>query len=154
MGTVKAIKEVEKQLEEMKKQREEEKDAFEAGKKDDEDAIKLLRQAKEVLQAYYKEHQINDALALHVDEPKFDTGDKPPDATFSDKGKRAIQSKSITELMDNIADGLEDEIRVQTKIEEEAVAAYEKAKKAAEDVKAALEEKRDNLTQEIADSKK
>lgn len=153
-ATIKAIKEVEEQLEEMKKIRDEEKDAFEAAKKDDEDAIDLLRQAKTALQAYYKKHQINDAIALHIEEPKFDRGDAPPDATFSDKGKRAIQSKSITELLDNIVAGLQDEIEVQTKIEAEAVAYYEKAKKAAEEVKAELEEKRDNLKETIADSKK
>merc|ERR1719183_2272113 len=52
--TIKAIEEVIVQIQEMKDERKAENEAFLQAKKDDEDAIKVMTEAKDVMAKYYK----------------------------------------------------------------------------------------------------
>merc|ERR1719389_196112 len=70
--TIKQITETQEQMESMKKERKDEKDAFEAAKKDDEQAIELLDKAKDALSKYYKDNKIE-----MIQQPTFE---KDPDA--------------------------------------------------------------------------
>jgi len=155
-ATIEAIEEVKQELIDMKKERDAAEKAYDAAKKDDEDAVDLLNQAKDALQAFYKKHNLDEALAAFIqgEEPKFDRGDAAPDAKFSDKGSRSIQSKGIAELLQNIIEGVEEEMRVQDKVEKDSIAAYEKAKKAAEDLQEKLETKKTNLEEDITQHNK
>jgi len=155
--TVEKIGEVKEEIKEMKKVRKDEKQAFEDAKKDDEDAIKLLKKAKDALLAYYKKHDIHgasDSDAFIQGEPKFEQGEYTPEAKFSDKGKRATQTKGITSLLANIIEDLKGEIVAAEAAEKEAIEAYKKALKAAEDLQKELETKETNLKKAIADRKK
>lgn len=153
--TIEKIDEVKEQIADMKKVREAEKKAFEEAKKDDEDSVALLKTAKEALMAYYEKHDITSAYeALVQKDPEFDRGDLAPDAKFSGKDKRALQTKSIVSLMGNIIEDLKTEIANEVAAEEEAVKAFEKALTAAEELQASLETKKANLETAIADGKK
>merc|ERR1719476_1328441 len=121
----------------MKKVRKEEKQAFEDAKKDDEDSIKLLKDAKDALLAYYIKHGIHEASdsdAFIQGEPKFEQGEYTPEAKFSGKDKRAVQTKGIVSLLANIIEDLKGEIVAAEAAEEAAIEAYEKALKAAEEL--------------------
>lgn len=154
-ATEQSIEDTKQEIKDMKAERKAANEAFKEAKKDDEDAIDLLNQAKDALLKFYKKQKLGDALTeLMQREPKFDRGDAAPDAKFSDKGSRAGQTKGINLLLQNIIEGLEDEVRVQVKFEKEAVEAYKKALKAAEDLQKSLETKKTNLEKEIADRQK
>jgi predicted nucleic acid-binding Zn-ribbon protein len=164
-ATEKAIEDVKQEIKDMVAERKAAKEAYDEAKKDDEDAIKMLNQAKDALQEFYKKHKIDSALAaliqgrdptddkLYTNRDRILQGDSAPDATFSGKGSRGIQSKGISELLQSIIEGLEDEIRVQDKVEKESIASFKEAKKAAEDLQKSLEKKKTNLEKEIADRK-
>jgi len=139
----------------MTKERKAAKEAFEEAKKDDEDAVTLLNSAKDALLAFYEKHKLDKALSAFIQgEPEFDRGDAAPDAKFSGKGSRAGQTKGINLLLQNIIEGLEDEIRVQTQVEKDAVTSFDKALKTAEALQKSLETKETNLKKAIADRNK
>merc|ERR1740138_335707 len=73
-ATIESIKEVKQQIKDMIAERKAEKEAYEAAKKDDEDSVKLLKEAKDALTAFYKKHK----LEFIQGEPKFDRGDLAP----------------------------------------------------------------------------
>lgn len=153
--TIQAIKDTKQEIVDMTKERKDAKEAFEEAKKDDEDAVVLLNKAKDALLAFYEKHKLDKALSAFIQgEPEFDRGDAAPDAKFSGKGSRAGQTKGINLLLQNIIEGLEDEIRVQTQVEKDSVSAFGKALKTAEDLQKSLETKETNLKKAIADRNK
>jgi len=156
--TIQAIDDVKQEIKDMIKERKDAKEAYDAAKKDDQDAVVLLNQAKDALLEFSKKHKIDAALAAFIqgkaDPDDVLRGDSAPDAKFSDKGSRGIQTKGISQLLQSIIEGVEDEIRVQDKVEKDSIASFDKAKKAAEDLQKSLETKKTNLEKEIADANK
>jgi len=160
-ATIESIAETKQEIVDMKKERKEQQETYDEEKKDDQNAIKLLNQAKEALLAFHKKHKLNAALTEFIqgeaDPDKMDKvlrGESAPDAKFSGKGSRSQQTKGINMLLQSIVEGLEDEIRVQTKNEKESIASFNKALKSAEDLQKTLETKKTNLEKEIADRNK
>merc|ERR1719181_1664400 len=100
----------------MTDERKQENQAFLNAKKDDENAVDLLEQAKKALASYYKKNgieigEIQGSVKLLQDEPVFErSADDAPDATFSAKGHRKGQSKNILSLLSYIIEDLEDEV--------------------------------------------
>ena len=117
--------------------------AFKQAKKEDEDAIALLTQAKEALAKYYEKNAVAmGPMQGFVQEPKFDVSkDQAPEADFSGKGSAKGQAKGILSILTMIIQDLGGEIRVSTKDEETAQLAFEKALAAAEKLTETLEEK-------------
>eukprot|EP00929_Paragymnodinium_shiwhaense_P026376 TRINITY_DN15704_c0_g3_i1.p2 TRINITY_DN15704_c0_g3~~TRINITY_DN15704_c0_g3_i1.p2 ORF type:complete len:750 (+),score=365.43 TRINITY_DN15704_c0_g3_i1:59-2308(+) len=164
--TEKAIEEVKQQQEEMTEQRNTENEAFLQAKKDDEDAIALLEEAKGALSAYFEKNEIElgpiEGVAFSqkgkkgdpLEEPHFARSeDDAPDAEFSDKSKNKNQSKGIVGILTMILEDLQGEIDVSTKEEDAAQAAYDKAMEAAKKLQGELEEKKTNLEETIAGKK-
>jgi len=146
--TIKDIEQVQKDLKEMKDNREKENQAFLEAKKADEDAIKLIKEAKDVLAEFYSKNKMKISFA---EEPVFEEDpDKAPEFELSEKGHRRGQAKGILGLMDLIMGDIKDDIAVNTKAEETAQKAYEEAKAAAEKLEKELETKKTNLEEAIA----
>lgn len=169
--TEKEIEETKKDIKDMKAERKKENEAFVQAKKDDLAAIELMEQAKEKLMEFYKKEGVKmgpvqgSVKLLAVDssagkaqegeEPKFEEDpDKAPDATFSNKGKRKVQSKGIVSIMTMIIEDLQAEIANEIKAEEAAQLAFEKALATAEKLLEDLEAKKISLEEAIAERKK
>mmetsp|Transcript_101965 Transcript_101965/g.323991 ORF Transcript_101965/g.323991 Transcript_101965/m.323991 type:complete len:455 (-) Transcript_101965:75-1439(-) len=158
--TIADIQAVVDQMAAMTTQRTAENQEFLSEKQADQDAIALIAQAKAVLSKYYKENKIEmgpiqgsvKGLALvQGHEPEFNISQfQAPDATFSDKGSRKLESKDIASIMTMLIEDLSDEIRNGIKDEEAAQLQYESAMKAAEKLKADLEAKKLSLEKAIA----
>jgi len=153
--TIDAITATDTQITDMKAQRKTENGEFLKAKKEDQDAIALLAQARDVLAAYYKNNSIElgpvQGVSLSQQGPEFQVSeDQAPDATFSGKGKRKSESKGIISLLTMIMEDLRDEIRNGMKFEEIAQLEFEKQLAAAEKLKAELEAKKVNLDSMIA----
>lgn len=127
--TLSNIKDTKQQLADMAKRRADETDDYTKAKTDDENAIKVLKQAKVALNKFGKDNALVQGDASPDDVLR---GESAPKAKFSDKKSRAGQTQGITLLLTNIIDGLSDELAVQKKVEEAAEADYQKAKTAAE----------------------
>lgn len=154
-ATIQSIGDTKQEIKDMVAERKAANEDFEQAKTDGQAAVKLLNEAKTALLAFYKKHSQDEALEAFIQgEPKFDRGDAAPDAKFSGKGSRAGQTKGINVLLQTIIEGLEDEIKVQTKVEADAVTSFNKAKKAAEALQKSLEAKKVNLAKQIADRNK
>jgi chromosome segregation ATPase len=142
----------------MTAEREAEHAAYNVAKSDDEAAIDLLTQAVAHLSAFYKNSDIDqgkleDTRHTLLQEPEFEVSeDQAPDAVFSDKAKHSGESKGALSLLTMVKEDLEAEVRNGVKAEKAAQTAYEKAKKAAEDLVASLEERKANLEAEKADT--
>jgi chromosome segregation ATPase len=159
--TIIDIATVKKQMEDMTAERTEENTAFKAAKKEDEDAVALLVEARAVLSSYYSNNTVEmgpiqgetKGLALtglHQG-PDFEVGEfDAPDAIFSDKGKRKNEAKGIVQLLTSVIEDLTDEISNEMKNEANSQLEYEKMYKAAEELKATLETKEVNLEDTIA----
>jgi len=149
------IEDVKAQIVEMKDQRKAENDAFLEAKKDDEDAIVLLNQAKDAISAYYAEHNIDlGKIQLVQQEPEFKKSqDQAPDADFSDKAHRKGESKGVLSILSMLAEDLANEIKVAQKAEEAAQLDFESALAAAATLQEKLEEKRTNLKVAITNRK-
>jgi len=147
------IAEVEKQMEEMTKVREEENAKFLEAKANDEDAIKILSDAKDALAAWYEKHKENVEVGLVQKQgPEFEVSkDQAPDATFTAHGNRKGEAKGIVALVSNLVADLEGEIAAAIKAEEAAQLEYEKQMEAAKALKESLEEKVTTLEGFIAD---
>merc|ERR1719387_788009 len=158
---VEALEDIEKTKEDIAKMedtRKEENEDFLASKKDDEDAIPVLKAALEAMTKYYKKNKIplgpiqGDVKSLLQErEPEFEKDpDKAPDATFAGKGKRKGQSKGIISILTMIIEDLHGEIKTAIAEEEKAQAEFEKAVAAAKKVIADLEAKVKELKDIIA----
>jgi hypothetical protein len=161
---VEALEDIEKTKEDIAKMedtRKEENEDFLAGKKDDEDAIPVLKAALEAMTKYYKKNKIplgpiqGDVKSLLQErEPEFEKDpDKAPDATLAGKGKRKGQSKGIISILTMIIEDLQGEIKTAIAEEEKAQAEFEKAVAAAKNVIADLEAKVNELKDIIATRK-
>jgi len=148
--TIKDIEQVQKDLKEMKDNRENENQAFLEAKKADEDAIKLIKEAKDVLAEFYSKNKMKISFA-QGGKPEFEEDpDKAPEFKLTEKGKRKGQAKGILGLMDLIMGDLKDDIAADIKAEEKAQKSYEKAKTAAEKLEKELETKKTNLEEAIS----
>merc|ERR1719265_2564438 len=76
--------------------------------------------------------------------------DQAPDATFSHKGKRGLESKDIVSSMTYIIEDLYDELANEKAAEEKSQAEYEAEHKTAQDLVDDLEEKKVTLEGIIA----
>merc|ERR1712113_491152 len=109
--TVNEIKKTEDDIIDMKKVRKEENEAFLQGKKDDEDAITLLNQAKGIMTDFYSKHDIRVGLVQGgegVDFLQHRSGQGPefaksedtaPDLKLSHKGHRKLEGKGVLALL-------------------------------------------------------
>jgi len=156
--TVTAIESTEKEIKDMEDQRHEENGKFLAAKSDDEEAIKLLEQAKAALSKYYADNKIelgplNDAglLQARAAAPAAATPEPMPDATFSKKGSRKLESKGIIGILATIIEDLQQEIKDGIKAEEGAQIAFEKSVKAAKKLVSDLAVKKTNLEETVAE---
>lgn len=152
--TLDAIEQVKDDIKTMKKTRKEENAAFNAAKKEDQDAIKLLVEARKFLKAYYDKNDIalgkiqgGEGESL-LQAPDF--ADQAPEADFSGKGSRKTEAKGIVSIMTMIIEDLNDEIKNAMTAEEKAQAAFEEALATAEALQKDLEKKVVTLDDQIA----
>lgn len=153
--TVEEIKETEEQIKQMEAQRKEEHEEFKVTKKDDEDAIDLLKKAVEVLGEYYEKAGVDmgpvQGSSKLLQEPEFAISeDQAPDTTFKEKGHRKNQSKGIISILTMLIEDLESEIKNGIKDEVAAQAEFEKNVDAAKKLIETLEEKKTNLEEDKA----
>merc|ERR1719271_2397430 len=132
--------------------------AFLQAKSDDEAAAGLLGVAIGHMSAFYKNEgietgPIQGSVQLLQKQPEFDVSeDQAPDATFTDGGKSAGESKGIVSIMTMLKEDLEDEVKNGIKNEEESQTTYANQRSAAEKLIASLEEKKTNLEEAKADA--
>merc|ERR1719440_382745 len=144
--TIAKIKDTRQYMADITKEREEEHDAYNQAKKDDQDATKLLTDAKAAFAKFYKENGIK-----MIQQPEFErSADDAPDATFSNKGKNKNQSKGILELFDYILEDIADELANSKKAEIQAQTEYEDEMATAKKLESDLVAKRTTLTEIIA----
>jgi len=152
LKTIEDIADVIKQLETMKEERTEENTEFLKAKSEDEQAIELLKEARDKLEEYGKKH-LKESKFLQQG-PEFEVSeDKAPDAKFSDKGSRQGESRGVVSIMTMLIEDLSGEIRESVKDEEKAQLAYEASVKAAKKLKGELEDKKVSLEEAIAKRK-
>jgi len=162
LQTIQQIEDVRQHMADITQQRKDENAAFHAAKKDDQDAITLLVQARDVLASYYNNRSIDmgpiqagvkdlSGTALVQQGPDFDIADtQAPDAVFSHKGHRGKEAKGIVSIMTMIIEDVNEEIMNAMRDEEAAQLSYEKQMAAAKKLEADLIEKRINLEKMIA----
>jgi hypothetical protein len=154
--TEEEIKSVDQEMKDMTATREAEHEEFQTAKKDDEDAIALLTQAKDALSSFYANHSIamgpiQGSVKLFGQEPAFDVSkDQAPEAKFSDKGSHKGQSKGIVSILTMIIEDLEDEVKNGVKDEVSSQTEYEKAMATAKKLREELRAKKVNLETAIA----
>jgi len=154
--TIKGIEDVKLHIVDMKAERKAENEEFLQAKKDDEEAIVLLSQAKDAISDFYKKNSIElGKLQNFLQQgPEFEKSeDQAPDADFSDKGHRKGESKGVISILSMLIEDLGAEITEAQKAEEAAQLQFEAELKAAEGLQAKLEEKKTNLAVAIADRK-
>jgi len=146
LKTIEEIKTVTTQMKDMTKQRDEEHEDFKKARSDDQAAIKLLEAARTALSKYYKKNKIEmgpiqgSATGL-LQKPFAVSEDQAPDATFSSKGSRKGESKGVVSLMTMLIEDLQDEIKNDTKDEEETQGEYEDEMATAKKLKGELKDK-------------
>jgi hypothetical protein len=102
-----------------------ENEAFHAAKDDDEKAVELLGQAIDALSEYGK----NNPSLMQILQPEFEVSeDQAPDATFSSSDKHGGAQGGIIQMLTQIKENLEIEVKTATGNEAEATLAYEKLK--------------------------
>jgi len=155
--TIEDIADVEKHMAELTAMREEENGAFLAAKKEDQDAIDLLVEAREVLGSYYANHSVDmgevqgSVKGAFLQQPEFQvSADQAPEAEFSDKGHRKGEAKGIVSILTMIIEDLNDEIKNGMKSEEEAQLDYESQMAASKQLKEDLVAKKVSLEEAIA----
>jgi hypothetical protein len=157
--TIKKIDETNAYMADITAERKEENQAYLEAKKDDEDAIALLEKAKAALRKYYKKSDIKlgpvqGSVKLLQEDPEFAISeDQAPDATFSHKGSRKLESKDIVSLMTYIIEDLQDELAEEKEIEAKAQAEYEAEMAAAQKLVDDLTAKKVHLEETIAKRK-
>jgi len=146
------IEEIEKELKEATAIREEETAEFEKNKKDDEGAVVLVANAREVLADFYKEN------ALLQQQPHFTSkageAPPPPPPTWSDpyKGKQE-ESQGIIAILEMIEEDIKGDIKKAEAAEKEAQETYDKLKEESEKAVKDLNESIDKLKEDIATKK-
>jgi hypothetical protein len=158
--TIDKIEETKQYIKDISDERKAEHDAYQQAKKDDQDAKKLLEDAKEAFVAFYKKNDVKmgaiqgSVKGALVQEPEFTrSADDAPDATFSKHGNNKLKSKGIVSLFDYIIEDLNDELANEKEAEMKAQEDFEKTKATAENLQADLEEKQVTLEGIIAKRK-
>merc|ERR1719203_1793098 len=132
-------------------------------KKDDQDAIKLLTSARDVLAKYYKKNDVKmgklqddvKAASLAQRKPVFKVSeDQAPEADFSDKGKGKYEAKGILQILQYIIENLNDEIKNDMAAEEQDQLKYEELMAAAKKFRGEMILKKVDLNSAIADDRK
>lgn len=149
--TVEEIEATKKEIKEMEDVRKEENADFVQAKKDDEACIKLLHEAIDVLSEYYKNNKI-EMGPIQGSVKLVQEKEEPPDATFSKKGSRKNESKGIISILTMLIEDLEDEIQNGIKNEVATQGEYEKNLDAAHNLVEKLEEEKDSLEEDKADT--
>jgi hypothetical protein len=148
--TIDKINETNEYIKQIKAERKEEHEAYLEAKKDDENAVKLLNEAKKVFATYYKKNDVKmgpiqgsvKGLLLSQGEPAFErSADDAPDATFSKKGKNKLAGKDIVSLFQYIIEGLNDELANEKEAEAKSQGEYQEERATAEKLVSDLEEK-------------
>lgn len=144
------IKDTDQQMADMKKARVAENEEFLRTRKDDQDAISLLVEAKGALTSYFSNHSIS----MVQQDPAFAISeDTAPEAKFSSKGKHKTASKGIVALLDMIIEDLQNEVSDGVKNEVSAQTEYEKSVAASMKLREELVAKKVNLETAIAKHK-
>merc|ERR1711862_297468 len=105
--------------------------AYIQAKQDDQAALALLNKALDKVSKFYKDN----ALLQKNHEPEFKkSAYQAPDATFSSADSHATESGGVMSLMQNIIEGVEQEIRTGDADEATAVQEYEQALSESEDL--------------------
>jgi chromosome segregation ATPase len=170
--TVDTIKETEDMVVEMNATREQENKDYLAAKQDDNDAIDLLKEAREALEKYYKENEVKSmdtstaggegrrTLLLQKEDPAAEEGpsfdiseEQAPEVKFSGKGHRKGEAKGILAIISDIIEDLEGELALSKKQEEAAQLEHEKQVAAAHELIETLKEKKANLETDIENKK-
>merc|ERR1719313_2772052 len=95
--------------------------------------------------------KIQGSVKLLQEDPEFAISeDQAPDATFSNKGSRKLESKDIVSMMTMIIQDLQDEIAEEKEAEAKAQTEYEAEKAAGEKLVEDLTAKKVHLTETIA----
>jgi len=156
--TIQEITDVDAYMAELTAERQAENEAFLQAKSEDQQAIDLLLEARDALSSYYKNHTVAmgplqggvKELALAQEEPEFDvSADQAPDSEFSGKGHRKHEAKSILQILQSIAEDLDDEIKNSMKAEEAAQLEYEKLMAAGRKLRQDLVAKKVSLEEAI-----
>merc|ERR1719174_1575028 len=132
-----AIEDTKKEITEMEDQRTAENNAFLAAKQADEDAVKVLGEAKAALTKYYEDHKIKlgkiqesvkaALVQRQPGSPEFERSEEiAPDAVFQKKDHTKQQSKGIVSILTMIIEdlgaeikhGIADEVAAQTVFEQ------------------------------------
>lgn len=155
---IEEIGEITQQVADMTEQRKADNVAFKNKKVNDEKAIALLIDARKALSSYYKNHSIEmgpieggvkDAFLQQG--PEFEvSADQAPETDFQDKDAHKHESKGVVQLLTQITENLENEIKNDMKSEELAQLEFEKQIKAATELNTTLTERRVNIESVIA----
>jgi uncharacterized small protein (DUF1192 family) len=144
------IKDVDQQMADMEKTRIAENKEFLLARKDDQNAIGLLEEAKAAITSYFTNHSIS----MVQQDPVFAVSeDQAPEAKFSSKGKHKTASKGIVALLDMIIEDLQNELSDGVHNEVSAQTDYEKSVAASTKLREELVAKKVNLETAIAKHK-
>jgi len=130
------VKALDEQLAEATKVRDAEVSEYKASKKDDEQAVTILQQAKQVLAEFYKKNKL-----MLTQQPVVKAGEAPPpppatwDAPY---GGRTAEAKGILEILAIIIGDVEKDMATAKKSEDEAQSVYDKTVKTLSDDKSNL----------------
>lgn len=155
-ATIEKMDETSKYMKDITEERKSENEAYLEAKKEDLDSIELLKKARAAIDKYYKENGIKlgptqGSVKLLQEDPAFEISeDQAPDATFSHKGSRKLQSKDVVSLLTYIIEDLQDEVTNEREAEAKAQAEYEEQMATAEKLMKELEAKKVTLTDIIA----
>eukprot|EP00746_Dinoflagellata_sp_MGD_P153193 gnl/MRDRNA2_/MRDRNA2_84115_c0_seq3.p1 gnl/MRDRNA2_/MRDRNA2_84115_c0~~gnl/MRDRNA2_/MRDRNA2_84115_c0_seq3.p1 ORF type:complete len:728 (-),score=277.40 gnl/MRDRNA2_/MRDRNA2_84115_c0_seq3:39-2222(-) len=148
------IKAMQEALKEATRKREDEKAAYEAAKADDEAAAKLIQQAKDVLEGFYKDNGLVFAQRGAQPPTNIEAGKAPPpppatwDAPY---GGSKGESTGIQAILSMILEDVEADIKKADDAEKAAIEEYEKFKKDTEESIAANQKAIEDMKGEIAD---
>jgi len=157
LETIEDIEDTKKSIAEMEDQREAAHKEFVGAKKDDENAIDLIKEALAALTLFYDKEDVDVGKSL-LQKPKIKVTVKTkeetaPDATFSSKGKNKNQAKGIVGIMQIIIEDLEIDIKNAVSEEELAVKEYKEQLKSAHQLVKDLKDKKSTLEGIIANRK-
>merc|ERR1719375_2384363 len=158
------IEDTKKEITEMEDQRTAEHNEFLAAKQADEDAVKVLGDAKSALTKYYAENKIKlgkiqesikaALVQRQPGSPEFQISEETaPDAVFQKKDHTKQESKGIISILTMIIEDLGAEIKHAIADEVAAQTAFEEAVAKAKTLIKQLEEKVEQLTDIIATRK-
>jgi len=148
-STLEEIKTVNAEMKSMQVARIDENAKFLTAKDDDQKAIELLEQAKAALSEYYKKNNVEMGFESLV-QFRNETDLPPPEAKFSEKGSRSLESKGVIGILSLLIQDLKEEIASGIKAEEAAQLDYERQIEDAQKLRDRLESKKTNLEEAIA----